>query len=191
MAETSELTREVAGKPFPHPGTYAIDKAHTIVGFVARHLVVTKVRGQFNDFEGTVVVGDTPESSSVNVAVDVTSIDTREEMRDNHLRSPDFFDTENHPKMTFASTKIEPAGDSWRVTGDLSLRGVTRPITLDVEFNGATQDPWGGTRLGFSAEGELTREDFGVSFNAATEAGGLVVGSKVKLDIEAELVLQP
>ena len=190
MTDTSELTREVNGVPFPLPGTYVLDKAHTVVGFVARHLVVTKVRGQFNEFEGTVVIGETPETSSVNVTVDVGSIDTREENRDNHLRSGDFFDHETHPKMTFVSTKIAPHGDHWELTGDLTLRGVTKPITLEVEFNGATPDPWGGTRLGFSAEGEITREDFGVSFNMALETGGVMVGSKVKLEIEAELILQ-
>jgi polyisoprenoid-binding protein YceI len=190
MSDTSSLTRTIDGAPFPAAGTYAIDKAHTTIGFVARHLVVTKVRGQFNEFEGTVVVGDTPASSSVNVTIDVASIDTREPQRDAHLKSADFFEHEAHPQITFVSTGIAADGGDWKVTGDLTIRGVTKPVTLDVEFNGATPDPWGGTRLGFSAEAEINRNDYGVSFNAALETGGLVVGDKVKLEIEAELILQ-
>jgi polyisoprenoid-binding protein YceI len=190
MEETSELSRSVEGLPFPLPGTYTLDKAHTIVGFVARHLVVTKVRGQFDEFEGTVVIGDSLEDSNIHVSIDVASINTREEGRDNHLRSADFFEHEVHPKITFASSRIFTDGGEWKVEGALSIKGITKQVILDVEFNGATPDPWGGTRLGISAVTEISREDFGVNFSAALETGGLVVGSKVKIEIEAELILQ-
>jgi polyisoprenoid-binding protein YceI len=190
MTDLADLTRVVDGARFPLPGTYVLDKTHTTIGFVARHLVVTKVRGQFDEFEGALVIAETPGSSSVSVSVDVGSIDTHEKSRDDHLRSADFFEHDKHPQMTFRSTSITAHGAEWKVVGDLTIRGVTRPLTLDVEFNGATNDPWGGTRLGISAHGEVVREDFGVSFGGVLDNGGAIVGSRVKIEIESELILQ-
>ncbi len=187
----TNLTRQAAGMTLPTPGTFVLDKSHTQVGFVARHLMVSKVRGRFTDFEGTLVVADDPAQSSVEVTIQATSIDTSDENRDKHVRTNDFLAVEEFPTLTFRSTKVELGrGSDWKVTGDLTVRGVTRPVVLDVEFEGVIQDPWGNQRLGFTASGEIDRNEFGVSFNAALETGGFVVSPKIKLEIEAEAVRQ-
>jgi polyisoprenoid-binding protein YceI len=192
MAEASEVTsRIVDGVELPPVGTYAIDPAHTQIGFAVRHMAVSKVRGRFTTFEGTVVVAEDPTQSSVNVTIDATSIDTRDENRDGHLKTNDFFDVENHPTWTFVTTSVVAEGKtSWKVTGDLTIRGTTKPVTLDASLEGVVKDPYGNLRIGFSATGELDRDDFGVSFNGVLEAGGLVVSKKVTLEIEAEAVYQ-
>jgi polyisoprenoid-binding protein YceI len=188
---TPAATRDVNGITLPTTGTFALDRSHTQVGFVARHLMVSKVRGRFTDFEGTIIVADDPSASSVEVTIQAASINTNDENRDNHVRNIDFLSVEEFPTLSFRSTKVElkPRGD-WKVYGDLTVRGVTRPVVLDVEFEGVIQDPWGNQRLGFTASGEIDRNDFGVSFNAALETGGFVVSPKVKLEIEAEAVRQ-
>ena len=187
----TELTRTVDGLVVPAPGTYDLDKAHTVIAFVARHLMVTKVRGTFGDFDGSIVVAEKPADSSVNVEIRTESVTTGEPQRDAHLRSADFFEQEKYPTMTFKSTSVTPASDgNWKVGGDLTIRGVTRPVILDVEFNGAIQDPWGGSRLGFSASTEINRQDFGVSFNSALADGNVVVGDKIRIEIETEAVLK-
>ena len=188
---TPASTRDVNGVTLPTTGTFALDRSHTEVGFVARHLMVSKVRGRFTDFEGTIVVADDPSASSVEVTIQAASVNTNDENRDNHVRNNDFLSVEEFPTLSFRSTKVElnPRGD-WKVYGDLTVRGVTRPVVLDVEFEGVIQDPWGNQRLGFTASGEIDRNDFGVSFNAALETGGFVVSPKVKLEIEAEAVRQ-
>jgi polyisoprenoid-binding protein YceI len=190
MTETATLTRTVAGVEIPHPGTYVLDKAHTTISFVVRHLMVSKVRGHFNGFEGTIVVGEEPKDSKVEVTIDATSVDTRDQQRDAHLKSPDFFEVEKYPTLTFVSTGVHGDGDDWKVTGDLTIHGVTRPVTLDIEFLGATGDPWGGKRIGFSASTQIDRTDYGLTWNAAVETGGVVVGKDVKIEIEAEAILQ-
>ncbi len=184
------ITRVVDGRVVPAAGAYALDKAHTKVSFVARHLMVTKVRGHFPDFDGTVVVGENPADSKVTAEVRMASVTTDDETRDGHLRTNDFFDVENYPTMTFTSTKIEPAGDEWKLTGDLTLRGVTKPVTLNLEFNGGVSDAHFGSRLGFSATGEINRQDFGVSFGHALADGAAIVADKVRIEIEAEATLQ-
>ncbi len=193
MSDTTvtQSTRVVEGVTLPAPGTFAIDASHTEVGFAARHMMVSKVRGRFTDFDGTIVVAENLNDSSVEVDVKTASINTADENRDNHVRSDDFLSVEKYPNMTFKSTKVEidPKG-AWTVTGDLTLRNVTRPVTLDVEFQGVVQDPFGNQRIGFTASGEISRDDFGVTFNAVMEAGGVVIGSKIKLEIEAEAVRQ-
>lgn len=190
-AAPTVTSRTVDGVELPAAGTYAIDQAHTHVGFSVRHMAVSKVRGRFTTFEGTIVVGEDPTASSVNVTIDATSIDTRDENRDNHLRTNDFFDVENHPTWTFVSTGVRPAGRAeWKMDGDLTIRGTTRPVTLDVTLEGVVQDPYGNHRAGFSAKTEIDRDDFGVSFGAVMEAGGLVVAKKVTIEIEAEAVYQ-
>jgi polyisoprenoid-binding protein YceI len=187
---TAELTRVVGGETVPNPGTYALDKTHTIVAFVARHLMVTKMRGTFGEFEGTIVVAEDPTESSVQAIIRTDSVSTGEAQRDVHLRSGDFFEQDKYPTMTFSSTAVRPAADGkWRVSGDLSIKDVTRPVVLDLEFNGATSDPWGGVRLGFSAATDIDRTEFGVTWNTALDGGGVVVGNRVRIEIEAEAVL--
>ena len=188
---TPVSTRAVNGLTLPSTGTFVLDKSHTEVGFIARHLMVSKVRGRFTDFEGTIVVADDPSESSVEVIIQAASINTNDENRDKHVRTNDFLSVDEFPALTFRSTKVElSSGGDWKLNGDLTVRGVTRPIVLDVQFEGVIQDPWGNQRLGFTASGEIDRNDFGVSFNAVLETGGFVVSPKVKLEIEAEAVRQ-
>ncbi len=190
MTDTSiATTRTVNGTELPLPGTYAIDASHTHVGFTVRHMMVSKVRGQFDKFDGTVVIAEDPTQSSVNVTVEVDSINTNDENRDGHLKSADFFNTEANKQLTFVSTAVRPDGSKWDVDGDATLNGVTKQITLVVDFEGALIDPYNNLRIGFSAAGEINREDFGLSWNAALETGGVVVGKQVKLEIEAEAVI--
>jgi polyisoprenoid-binding protein YceI len=170
-------------------GTWDLDPVHSTIGFSVRHLMVSKVRGKFTTFEVQVVTAPNPLESTVAATVDLSSVDTGNETRDNDLRSTNFFDVETHPKMTFASTRTEPDGDKFRMTGDLTIRGVTKPVTLVVEINGFGPDPYGGTRAGFSASGEINRSDWGVSFNAPVP-GGVMISENVKLEIEAEAVLR-
>ena len=191
MADNEVTTRTVDGVELPPPGTYALDVAHTQVGFAVRHMAVSKVRGRFTKFDGTIQVAEDPTQSSVNVTIDANSVDTQDETRNNHLRTNDFFDVENHPTWTFVSTSIVPDGKGkWKLTGDLTIRGVTRPVTLESSLEGVVKDPYGNLRTGFSASAVIDREDFDVSFGAVMDAGGLVVAKKVTIEIEAEAILQ-
>jgi len=171
-------------------GTYTLDVAHSRLGFVARHAMVTKVRGAFNAFEGaTTIDGENPSNSSVEITIDVNSIDTRNEQRDGHLRTNDFFDIANHPQITFKSTGIEhDGGNEFSVTGDLTIKGVTKSVTFPLEFTGAVKDPWGNDRIGFEGSTTLNRTDYGVNFNAALEAGGVLVSEKITLEFELAAV---
>jgi len=170
-------------------GTWDLDPVHSHIGFAARHLMVSKVRGRFTKFDVQVVTAEEPLDSTVTVSIDAGSIDTGNEMRDNDLRSERFLDVANHPLITFKSTSVTPAGDGYKVVGDLTIRGVTKQVTLDAEVGGFGADPYGGTRAGFSATTEINRTDFGVSFNAPIP-GGVMVSEKVQLEIEAEAVLR-
>lgn len=192
MASTTQVTsRTVNGAEWPAVGTYVIDPSHSELGFAVRHMAVSKVRGRFGTFEGTLEIGEDHNDSKVSVTIDARSVDTRDETRDNHLRTNDFFDVENHPTWTFESTGLTAVSpSSWKVDGDLTIRGVTRPVTLDVTLEGVVTDPFGNHRVGFSASTSINRDDFGVSFSAALETGGLVVAKKVDIQIEAEAVLQ-
>jgi polyisoprenoid-binding protein YceI len=194
MSTTTEhrsVSRVVDGHDVPPAGTYTLDDSHSNIGFTARHLVVAKTRGRFASFRGTVVVGEDPFDSTVEVEVDVASVDSRDERRDEHLRGEDFFDAEHFPTMTFRSTAVRAAGHgTYDLEGELTVRGVTRPLVLTIEFDGAVTDPWGGTRAGFTAKGQVNREDFGLTWNQALEGGGVLVGRSVGIEIEAELVLQ-
>jgi polyisoprenoid-binding protein YceI len=187
MSQTVETLGRIE---LPAAGKWDIDPSHSTVEFVVRHLMVSKVRGRFGSFSGTLSITDDPALSSVDVVIDSASIDTRDQQRDGHLRTPDFLDVENFPHITFTSTHVEGAGSSWQVTGDLTIHGVTRSVVLDVEYAGTTKDPWGGQRAGFSATTEIDREDFGLSWNVALEAGGFLVGKKVKIELEIEAVQQ-
>jgi polyisoprenoid-binding protein YceI len=170
-------------------GTYAIDPVHSEVGFTARHLMVAKVRGVFTSFSGEITIKDDALASSVTATIDVASVDTRNEQRDADLRDG-FFDVERFPTMTYASTGVHRRGDAFLVTGNLTLHGVTRQVDLDLELGGATRDPWGGTRVAFSAETEINRKDFGIDTNIPMDGGGVVVSEKIKVNLEIEAVLQ-
>ena len=171
-------------------GTWTIDPSHSEVGFTVRHLMVAKVRGTFEKFSGTIVIGENPLDSTVEAEVDLNSVNTRDEQRDGHLRSADFFDVENKGAMTFKSTGVKEDGDDYLVLGDLTIKGNTRPVELKLEFNGVHPDPWGGTRAGFSAETEISRKEFGVDFEVPMDGPGVVVGDKIKVQLEIEGVLQ-
>jgi polyisoprenoid-binding protein YceI len=184
------MTRTVAGDTLPVAGTWKLDTSHSTVGFTVRHLGLSKVRGTFADFAGDVVIAEDPTASSVAVEVVMASIDTRDAGRDEHLRNNDFFDVPNHPTMAFRSTSVSGGGSDWKVTGELTIKGVTRVVVLDATFEGTAADPWGASRAAFSATTEIDREDFGITWNAPLETGGVLVGKKVKIEIEAEAVLQ-
>lgn len=170
--------------------SWVIDEVHTHVSFSARHMMVATVRGQFKQYRGTVALDPADFTrSTFEGEIDVASIDTGNTQRDDHLRTSDFFDAPNHPKITFKSSRIEPKSDGeFVVHGDLSIRGVTKPVALEVEFHGTSKNPWGKTVAGLSARGTVNRKDFGVSYNAVLEAGGVAVGEKVKIEIDAELI---
>jgi polyisoprenoid-binding protein YceI len=167
-------------------GIWTIDASHSEVGFTARHLM-SKVRGRFEKFEGQIVTGDAPAATA---SIDLTSINTNEPNRDAHLRSADFFDVENNGSMTFTSTGVERGGNGFLVTGDLLLNGVTKPVTLDVEYFGVETDPWGGTRIGFEGSTSISRKDWGINFNIPMDGGRLLVGDKIDILVAVEAVLQ-
>ena len=170
-------------------GTWTIDPSHSEVGFSVRHLMVSKVKGTFESFSGAVEISDDLLASSVTASVDLSSINTRDAQRDEHLRSGDFFEVATYPELTFASTSVAPAGDGYRVTGDLTIKGTTRSVDLDLEFHGIHPDPWGGTRAGFSASTSISRKEFGVDFQIPMDGGGVVVGDKVEISLEVQAVL--
>ena len=171
------------------PGTWNLDAAHSDVDFVVRHAGISKVRGTFHAVEGQLVIAEEFTQSSVEVTVDVASISTKNEGRDGHLRSADFFDVEQFPTMTFRSTEVRGEPEEFTLVGELTLHGVTQTVELEAEFGGQDKDPFGVTRVGFEATGEISRKDFGLTWNAATEAGGVLVSDKVKLEIGAAFVL--
>ncbi len=173
-------------------GKWAIDPIHSEVGFSVRHMMVSKVRGKFEKVDGTFTTGADPLQSTVHAVIDASSISTSQNDRDNHVRSEDFLHVEKHPTITFDSTGIRQDGGDFRVDGNLTIKEVTRPVTLTLEINGFGPDAYGGTRAGFSAKGEISRKDFGVSFNGVIPGtNGAVVSDKVSLDLEIEGVLQP
>lgn len=183
--------RTVNGEEVPAAGTYALDASHSEVGFAVRHVMVAKTRGRFSDFAGTVEIGENPLESSVDVTIQTASVDTRDEQRDGHLRSGDFFDVEAYPTMTYRSRSVRQTGKGrYIVEGDLAIKGVTQPVPLELTFEGGATDPWGGVRIGFSAKAEIDREAFGLTWNQALETGGVLVGKKVTIEIEAEAVKQ-
>ena len=173
-------------------GTWTLDAAHTRIGFVARHAMVTKVRGAFNEFEGTAVVdGSNMAASTVQVTIQATSIDTRNEQRDGHLRSNDFLAMEEYPTITFTSTEVRPAGDnSFELVGDLTIKGVTNSVAIPFEFEGAATDPFGNLRAGFEGQVTINRKDYGITWNAALETGGVLVSDDVTLELEISAIKQ-
>jgi polyisoprenoid-binding protein YceI len=182
-------TQSAATLPGYVAGRWSIDPVHSEVGFTVRHMMVSKVRGKFTKVEGELVTADNLLESTVSASIDLNSIDTSNVDRDNHLRSADFFEVEKFPTMTYRSTGIRTKGDDYILDGELTLKGVTLPVSLDLELGGFGPDPYGGTRAGFTATGEIKRSDFNVDFNAALETGGVVVSDKVSLNLEIEAVL--
>jgi polyisoprenoid-binding protein YceI len=170
--------------------SWQIDSSHSYIQFSARHMMISKVRGSFESFSGTVNFDEkNPVNSTVDIAVDLASINTRDAQRDGHLKSPDFFDVESHPTMRFVSTRVEQMdANNGRLIGDLTIKGVTHEVALDVEYAGVAKSPWGTESAGFSATGSLNRKDWGLNWNQALETGGVLVGDKINIEIELELV---
>jgi polyisoprenoid-binding protein YceI len=184
MTATAQATPAAATKT-----TWKLDPSHTLVEFSAKHLMITTVKGRVTDVAGTISIDENePTNSAVEVTLKAASLDTRTDQRDQHLRSGDFLDVEKYPEIKFRSTRIQGDKDRFKLTGDLTIRDVTKPITLDVEFEGRTKDPWGGERVGFSANGKIDRRDFGLTWNQALETGGVVVGNDIKISLEAQAV---
>jgi polyisoprenoid-binding protein YceI len=194
MTTTAVLNRNEApvAPAAPAVTTWKIDPAHSHVEFAVKHLMISTVKGRFADVEGTIVIDEAnPADSRVDVQIAAASIDTREAQRDAHLRSADFFDAETYPYLTFVSARVEPKGDDeFAVYGDLTIRGVTRPVVLEGEFLGTNKSPFGTTVAGFSAKTKLNRKDFGLNWNAALETGGVLVGDEIKVSLEIEAVQQ-
>jgi polyisoprenoid-binding protein YceI len=189
MSTTVTVVRTHNDSDIPVAGVYSIDPAHTSVEFVGRHLMITKVRGRLPEVSGMITVAEDPEQSHVDVEIGVAGLDTGNADRDMQLRGADFFDVENHPTMTFRSTKVEATRtDAWLVTGDLTVRGVTHPIALQVDFDGASASPLGDQRIAFSAAAEINREDWGLTWNMALETGGVLVGKKVAIELNVQAV---
>jgi polyisoprenoid-binding protein YceI len=188
---TATATRTVAGEVLPAPGTWEIDPGHADVSFTGRHVMVTKVRGRFTDVRGTVTIGEDMADSRVDVVIGMASVTSGSDVRDDHLRSADLFDVARYPEATFRSVRTEWSGTSGTVHGELTIHGVTRPVALAVTFEGQVRDPWGGERSVFSATTKVNREDFGITWNVALEAGGLLVSKEVTITIDVETVLQP
>jgi polyisoprenoid-binding protein YceI len=190
MTETQTTPLAVTVGTADITGDYVLDVAHSRLGFVARHAMVTKVRGAFNDFEGTAHLdGDDPTKSSASVTIEVGSVDTRQPQRDDHLRTNDFFDAATYPKITFVSTSVEKLDEeTFRMTGDLTIKNVTKPVSVDFEYSGSATDPYGNQRVGFEGSTVINRKDFGVNFNAVLETGGVMVSEKITLEFEISAI---
>jgi len=182
--------RIVDGRIVPHAGTWLIDPIHSDLRITARHLMVAKVRGTFEDLDATIVVAEDPRQSTVEIEAKAASVTTGTRDRDEHLRSADFLDAEQHPLIIFKSTALTPAGDNWKLTGDLTIRGVTRPVQFDLTFEGTSTDPYGNTKAGFSAVGEIERRDWDLTWNVPLENGGVLVSEKFKIEFDIEAALQ-
>jgi len=180
----------VEGQALPAPGRWVIDPAHTSAGFVARHLMVTKVRGKFTDVAGAITIAERPEDSTVELTLGAASIATGSDQRDAHLRSADFLDVENHKELAFRSTSVKLRGLEGTLEGKLTIRGVTKPVSLVFEYLGAFTDPWGNAKIGFSAKGILVREDWDLNWNVPLEGGGVLVSKTVDLDLEVQANLE-
>lgn len=183
---THELTRSVDGKTVPAVGKWEIDPAHTSVEFIGRHLMVSKVRGSFSDVSGTIDVAENPLESTVEVTVATASVSTGAADRDGHLKSPDFFDIENYPQMTFVSTAVRPDGDAWVLDGELTINGISNALSLEFEFLGLVDDPWGNPKAVFSGQTEIQRSDWNLNWNVALESGGVLVSKKITLELEVQ-----
>lgn len=191
MSTTNELspTRTIDGHVLPAPGAWEIDPGHTDVAFIGRHFMVTKVRGRFTDVTGTIAIAERLDDSGVDVTINMASVESGSEERDTHIKSAELFDVEQFPTATFRSTTVDWRGTTGVVHGELTIHGVTREVPLAVTFEGHVRDPWGGDRAIFSAETKVNREDFGITWNVALEAGGLLVSKDIQIEINLETVL--
>ncbi|MDG4803953.1 YceI family protein [Micromonospora sp. WMMD980] len=190
-SNTDAVTRDWEGLTIPAPGTYLLDASHKRVGFVGRHMMVSKVRGDFADATATITVTEDPMHSTVTASIQAASITTAQADRDAHLRSPEFLDVEKFPTLEFRSTGVKSReGNEFVLSGELTIKDVTRPVDLEVEFEGVGRSPFGEDIFGFSAHTEIDREDFGLTWNVALETGGVLVGRKVKIEIEGEAIRQ-
>ena len=188
---TTPATRDFQGLQIPTPGTYAVDTSHSELTFSVRHMMVSKVRGRFGDVEGTVTIAEDPLQSSVTASITTASVQTGNVDRDNHLRTGDFFEAEKYPEITFRSTRVKSHdGAEFVLEGELTIKDVTRPVELQVEFEGVGKSPYGFDVFGFSASTEIDREDWGLTYNMALESGGVMIGKKVKIEIEGEAIRQ-
>jgi polyisoprenoid-binding protein YceI len=191
MTTVESLTREWNGITIPTAGKFALDPTHSEVAFVVRHLMVSKVRGVFKEKSAEIVIAEDPYESSVTATIQAASVDTGVPDRDNHIKTGDFLLAEEHPTLTFVSKRVADVdGDTFKVVGDLTIRGVTKEVVLDVEFGGVGNSPFGYQAIGFSARTEIDREDFGVNFNATLETGGVMLSKKVKIEIDGEAIRQ-
>ncbi|MGZ6976268.1 MAG: YceI family protein [Acidimicrobiia bacterium] len=191
MAVSTAQDRACEGQRVPPSGRWNIDPSHSSLQFVARHMMISKVRGRFHKFEGTIIVAEDPLQSSVEVTIEASTIDTGDADRDTHLRASDFLDVERFPHLRFKSTSLSAGHDGkWRLTGDLTIRDVTRVVDITVEFCGVADDPWGNVRAGFLGTTEINREEFDITWNQALEAGGFLVGKGVKVEVDVEAVLE-
>ena len=188
---TPDVTRMADGAELPAPGRWQIDPGHTELAFIGRHFMLTKVRGRFTGVSGVIEVAEAPGDSTADVTIDMTSVTSGNEARDEHLRSADFFDVAHYPTATFLARASGWQGARGVLAGELTLRGVTRPVTLQAEYLGYAADPWGGHRAVFSAAGTIDREDWGLTWNLPLDGGGLVVSKEIRIEIEIEAVLQP
>jgi polyisoprenoid-binding protein YceI len=184
-------TRMLAGAELPAPGRWQIDPGHTEVAFIGRHFMLTKVRGRFTGVTGAIVVAEEPGESTAEVIIDMASVESGSQARDDHLRSADFFDAARHPTATFRGRAARWQGTRGLLAGELTIRDITRPVTLQAGYLGHVADPWGGQRAIFTAEGTLNREDWGLTWNMPLDGGGLLVSKDIRIEIEAEAVLQP
>jgi polyisoprenoid-binding protein YceI len=191
MTDTVATTRDYDGLVIPAAGTYELDAAHKRVGFVVRHLMVSKVRGEFADATATVTVAEDPLQSAVTATIRTASVNTGQADRDNHLRTGDFFEAEKYPTIEYRSTGVKSRdGNEFVLAGELTIKGITRPVDLDVQFEGVGRSPYGFDVFGFSASTEIDREDWGLTYNMALESGGVMIGKKVKIEIEGEAIRQ-
>ncbi len=190
MSTSTPQAATTERRELPAPGRWSIDPTHSRIQFAVRHMMISRVRGHFSSFSGTIEVAPEPTQSSVEVLIQAASLDTGDKTRDSHLRSADFLDVQEYPEIRFRSTSVRPSGDSWEVEGDLTVKNVVRPVRLRVDYTGTATDPWGGTRAGFEATTVLDREDFGVTWNQVLEAGELMVGKEIKVELDIEAVLE-
>src|SRR5437016_6534208 len=187
--QTVNVLRTHDERVIPVPGVYEIDGAHTSVEFVGRHLMITKVRGRFSDVRGQITIDEEPTKSHVEVEIGVRSVSTGHDDRDAHLKSADFFDAEQYPTITFASTRVKPLrDDTWQLVGDLTVHGTTKSVTLQVDFDGGGASPFGDERVGFSATTDINREDFGLTWNVALETGGVLVGKSARIELAVQAI---
>ena len=181
-------TRTTTGVERPAPGLWRVDPGHAEVAFIGRHFGLTKVRGRFTGVAGEVIIADAIENSTVEVTIDMASVNSGDDARDDHLRSEDFFDVEHHPVATFHGTGLDSNGGTATLTGDLTIKGVTQPVALTVEYLGSASDPWNNQRAVFSAAGQINREDWGLTWNMVLDSGGLLVSKEIRIELEVELI---